>query len=155
MASQTKERPRDVGSSGAVATRPGEWESQVKGSVSSIVPSSAELVRRLASAERRLSHVMLACDYDSSAPWSSIQRRARLFVIARDGLECSLCGYMTLPDDSDFAIRTTVDHIIPQSLGGGNELENLRIACGGCNSSRGNRVERPEPEWDPDPLMAA
>ncbi len=30
------------------------------------------------------------------------------------------------------------DHIIPRSLGGGNTIENLIVACGPCNCARGN-----------------
>ena len=32
----------------------------------------------------------------------------------------------------------TLEHMIPRSMGGGNNLENLRIACRQCNSSRRN-----------------
>lgn len=37
-------------------------------------------------------------------------------------------------------IATTRDHLIPHSLGGPDELHNLRPACKTCNSRRGNRV---------------
>ncbi|MFO0570169.1 MAG: HNH endonuclease signature motif containing protein [Polyangiaceae bacterium] len=37
------------------------------------------------------------------------------------------------------AETVTVDHVLPQSLGGGDELENLRLAHGTCNSRRGTR----------------
>lgn len=37
-------------------------------------------------------------------------------------------------------IATTKDHLIPWSLGGRDNLENLRPACRTCNSKRGNRI---------------
>ena len=39
-----------------------------------------------------------------------------------------------------FGVETvTVDHVRPQSVGGGDHLENLRLAHGTCNSRRGTR----------------
>lgn len=43
-----------------------------------------------------------------------------------------------------------VDHALPRSLGGGDELANLRPAHAACNTSRGNRAPppaRPEHRW--------
>jgi 5-methylcytosine-specific restriction endonuclease McrA len=33
----------------------------------------------------------------------------------------------------------SVDHIMPRSLGGGNEMANLRLLTWKCNNRRGNR----------------
>ena len=41
---------------------------------------------------------------------------------------------------TNFSIRNLeIDHIIPQSQGGGHELENLQLLCGYCNRMKGSR----------------
>ena len=44
----------------------------------------------------------------------------------------------------------TLEHMIPRSKGGGNNLENLRLACRQCNSSRRNNPFPPgySPSWE-------
>lgn len=48
-------------------------------------------------------------------------------VMARDGYRCVRCSA-----DEDL----TLDHILPQSLGGSHEASNLRCMCRKCNSAR-------------------
>ena len=36
----------------------------------------------------------------------------------------------------------TIDHIVPQSQGGSDDLENLQLLCGACNSTKGNRTQQ-------------
>lgn len=62
----------------------------------------------------------------------------------RDGAKCALCG-----DRMNFTVTTgprgesddgpTIDHIVPRSLGGTNELANLQLAHWRCNRAKGNR----------------
>lgn len=58
---------------------------------------------------------------------------------------CHLCFGKLDPNDYGSpagplgAKAVTVDHYIPQSLGGGDDPENLFLAHAGCNSRRGNK----------------
>ncbi len=63
---------------------------------------------------------------------SKIPLDVRAEVYERDENTCQIC-------------RTTenlsLDHILPWSKGGRHTVDNLRVLCRPCNSSRGNRVE--------------
>jgi hypothetical protein len=52
-------------------------------------------------------------------------------IAQRDGIKCKRCGKKR---------KLAIDHIFPLSLGGSNNLENLQLLCGSCNSSKGARV---------------
>lgn len=49
----------------------------------------------------------------------------------RDGWVCLHCGS---PDD------LTLDHVIPWSVGGSDETNNLQTLCRSCNARKGARV---------------
>ncbi len=40
----------------------------------------------------------------------------------------------------------TIDHLIPVSLGGPTEEENLWLACSACNGRKSNRISARDPE---------
>jgi hypothetical protein len=48
----------------------------------------------------------------------------------RDGLCCKACGSVE---------KLQIDHILPVSLGGLSELDNLQLLCSLCNNSKGDR----------------
>lgn len=54
----------------------------------------------------------------------------RMQIYERDGFRCCICGEMR---------QLTVDHILAESRGGGDEEENLRTLCRICNSRKGAR----------------
>lgn len=58
------------------------------------------------------------------------------------GTKCVYCGTM----DAD-----TIDHVIPLSRGGTNELSNLRPACRQCNMAKGDRLPSEMPSSPPTP----
>ena len=49
----------------------------------------------------------------------------------RDGYSCQVCG----ADEN-----LTIDHLIPISKGGTDDLENLLTMCGKCNFSKGTKM---------------
>jgi 5-methylcytosine-specific restriction endonuclease McrA len=44
------------------------------------------------------------------------------------------------------SVPFTIDHVIPISLGGSNDLENLALACLTCNIQKSNKIEATDPE---------
>ena len=69
-------------------------------------------------------------------PWVSTRRyrEARAVVLSR-ATECWLCG-LPFRDSRDPMV---CDHYVPTSLGGSDDVSNLRAAHASCNSRRGNR----------------
>ncbi|MBK6402708.1 MAG: HNH endonuclease [Rhodocyclaceae bacterium] len=55
-------------------------------------------------------------------------------VFQRDSWKCVACG-RTSHDDAILH----VDHIVPQSLGGANSLDNYQTLCDTCNIGKSNR----------------
>jgi len=65
-------------------------------------------------------------------------------VVAAYGFTCWLCHTdASLDVHYMHPARLTVDHVLPRSLGGSDDLANLRPAHRRCNLSRGNRPGRP------------
>ena len=58
----------------------------------------------------------------------------RFKVLKRDRHTCTGCGARA-PD-----VELEVDHIVPVSRGGTDELSNLRTLCKDCNTGKGNKV---------------
>ena len=60
----------------------------------------------------------------------TIPRDVMLRVVRRDGQVCRVC-HKNVPDN-----EIEFDHIIPHSLGGPTNTENLRLLCGSCNRKK-------------------
>lgn len=60
------------------------------------------------------------------------QRRAA--VIARDRGACVYCLRKLRAD------AVTIDHLTPTSRGGGEEVENVALACAGCNGEKADML---------------
>ena len=58
-------------------------------------------------------------------------------VLERGGHKCAACG-ATSADGA----KLEVDHVVPVSEGGTDEMSNLRVLCFGCNRGRVTRKGR-------------
>lgn len=74
-------------------------------------------------------------------------KRMKYKVFARDDYTCQECGFHPSPKDMKYQIGVdpkpvkvylTLDHIIPVSRGGKNQLDNVRTLCNKCNQERGD-----------------
>jgi hypothetical protein len=54
------------------------------------------------------------------------------------------CGYC-LTTETIVGTPMEIDHIIPESLGGPTEEDNLWLACSLCNNHKGNRIAMEDP----------
>ncbi|EFG75266.1 HNH endonuclease domain protein [Mycobacterium parascrofulaceum ATCC BAA-614] len=60
----------------------------------------------------------------------AVSKRLRFEILRRDNHTCRYCG-VTAPD-----AKLTVDHVIPEALGGSDDPSNLVAACGDCNGGK-------------------
>lgn len=70
----------------------------------------------------------------SGGKWIRPNKRHAIYV--RDGFKCVYCGRSV----EETAI--TIDHVVPQALGGTNDASNLVTACRSCNSAKGKHTLR-------------
>lgn len=59
-------------------------------------------------------------------------------LIVKQGYKCALCGY---PFGDNILEKPSLDHIIPRSKGGSNDLYNLQAAHMYCNSIKSDRID--------------
>jgi 5-methylcytosine-specific restriction endonuclease McrA len=79
----------------------------------------------------------------STATVVSLEPRAipagtRYRVLIRDRARCVLCGRTPA---TELTIELHIDHIIPWSMGGSNQEENLRVLCKDCNLGKRDDIE--------------
>jgi len=69
--------------------------------------------------------------------WKPYMFLRACLVYARDDYKCHYCN----AKDSDIDVRFTVDHLIPVSQGGTEDLDNLVCCCAPCNRAK---LDNPE-----------
>jgi len=75
-----------------------------------------------------------------------ISKKTRFLVFDRDKYQCRYCGKST-----DDGVILEVDHVVPRSKGGTDEIENLVTACFDCNRGKSNvEIGSTAPEKDID-----
>jgi hypothetical protein len=72
----------------------------------------------------------------------AVSPATRRLVRERARRRCEYCH----ADERWQFVRFTLDHVLPQSAGGSDEVDNLALACRNCNERRGNRLEGRDPE---------
>ena len=66
----------------------------------------------------------------------NVPAKVRVQVLDRDNSTCQLCG-ATIAD----GVKLHVDHIVPLSKGGTNELDNLQTLCQDCNLGKSDSTD--------------
>lgn len=74
----------------------------------------------------------------TSIPGSRHKRRLKAKLRARDGDDCHLCrGLLVFGGNPLSDHYATIDHLTPRAEGGGNDIDNLKLAHRRCNLRRG------------------
>ena len=71
---------------------------------------------------------------NNGSKWIATKKRRAIYK--RDDLQCVYCG--NGPEDSIL----TLDHLVPQELGGTSQASNLVTCCKSCNSMKGSKTIR-------------
>ena len=79
-----------------------------------------------------------------------VSARLRAAVLDRNGFTCQMCGLSPgdLDPNTGRKVRLHIGHIKDKSLGGKDELSNLRTLCSTCNQGAKNiTAEKPTKVW--------
>jgi HNH endonuclease len=79
-----------------------------------------------------------------------ISAKLRAEVLDRNGFTCQMCGLTPgeIDPDTERKVRLHIGHIKDKSLGGKDELSNLRALCSTCNQGAKNITgEKPTAIW--------
>ena len=80
----------------------------------------------------------------------TISARVRAEALDRNGFTCQMCGLTPggMDPSTGRKVRLHIGHIQDKSLGGKDELSNLRVLCSTCNQGAKNiTAEKPSSIW--------
>ncbi len=80
----------------------------------------------------------------------TISAKLRATVLDRNGFTCQMCGLTPgeIDEETGRKVRLHIGHIVDKSLGGRDELSNLRSLCSSCNQGAKNvTTEKPSGLW--------
>jgi 5-methylcytosine-specific restriction endonuclease McrA len=80
----------------------------------------------------------------------NISAKLRAEVLDRNGFTCQMCGLTPgeIDPETGRKVRLHIGHIVDKSLGGKDELSNLRSLCSTCNQGAKNiTAEKPTAIW--------
>ncbi|MEZ4436189.1 MAG: HNH endonuclease [bacterium] len=86
----------------------------------------------------RRHHLRLLWAAATDATWHRVEHHGRRVLTGK----CIHCNRkLTLAPDGAPGPGATLEHIVPRTHGGTNDLDNLAIACGRCNGQKGVRLD--------------
>lgn len=80
----------------------------------------------------------------------TISARLKAEVLDRNGFTCQMCGLAAgeIDPTTNRKVRLHIGHVVDKSLGGKDELSNLRALCSTCNQGAKNITqEKPTKIW--------
>ena len=88
----------------------------------------------------RLFQLVYECYATSKKQLSDGKKNSVLRDSKKNGACCYLCGIELTYTDEEDPTYCEVEHVLPRSLGGGNEYTNLKPACKSCNGMKRDRL---------------
>lgn len=86
----------------------------------------------------RRHHLRLLWAAATDETWQRVEHRGRVVLQGK----CIHCNRkLTLAPDGTPGPTATLEHIVPRTHGGTNALDNLAVACRGCNGAKGVRLD--------------
>ena len=77
--------------------------------------------------------------WDSRFATAPISRKVHFEVMKRANKRCALCGVKDGDEEYEDRLPLHIDHIVPRSKDGSNEIDNLQVLCRACNLGKSNR----------------
>ena len=77
--------------------------------------------------------------WDSRFATAPVSTGVRYEVLKRANKRCELCGVQEGDEGYEDRLPLHIDHIVPRSKGGSNEIDNLQVLCRACNLGKSNR----------------